>query len=433
MSSSWPTQPPLYPPMGQEMWLPQVAAVPAPTSSGPAIAASRLIGLDVARGIAMVGMVIAHYVARDGSGSALDDVRAFMDGRAMPLFVVLGGVGISLLVRRAAHPDRQLLYRAALLLPLGLLLQEWTVGIAIILQYYAVLFVAAVALRRLSNRLLLSVAAATVAAGAFTYQFIGPRLGTYDQWTGWSSLRHPAGLLAALTLNGYYPFLPTVAFFAVGMWLGRQRLDHARWAAGLLGVGLAMAAIGYGGGRLLAAQLDADGVVTKAGQVQLRPDLEREIAAAEGLSASELRAAIRRRFPDQSLRETELEQYVESFEHSAPAFRAERLTNANGHSQMPAWMIGSTGIALAVIGGCLLAALRLPGALRPAARFGQLALSFYAFQAIVIRWTPEDETPDLAKEFLIAAGIVAVFALFGFAWRMRFRHGPLELVLRLVH
>ena len=392
-----------------------------------------MIGLDVARAVAMIGMVIAHYVVRDGSGGALDDLRAFMDGRAMPLFVVLGGVGISLLVRRAAHPDRLLLYRAACLLPLGLVLQEWTVGIAIILQYYAVLFVAALLLRRLANSSLLIFAALTVAVGAFTYQFLGPRLGTYDDWQGWSSIRHPAGLLAALFVNGYYPFLPTAAFFAVGMWLGRQRLADRRWAVGLLGVGLLLALLGYSGGRALSAQLDADGVVSTAGQVQLRADLEKEIAASEGVTPAEFRSAVRRRFPDPKEREAALEQYVEGYEQSTPTFRADRLTDANGHSQMPAWMIGSTGVALAVVGFCLVASQVLLRGLRPVAVFGQFALSFYAFQAIVIRWTPEDDTPLLAKEFLITAGVVSVFAVFGFLWHLKFRHGPLEMVLRLVH
>ncbi|MDH4307127.1 MAG: DUF418 domain-containing protein, partial [Acidimicrobiia bacterium] len=62
---------------------------------------------------------------------------------------------------------------------------------------------------------------------------------------------------------------------------------------------------------------------------------------------------------------------------------------------------------------------------------GQMALTFYAYQAIVINWTPERPTTDIGTEYLLVAGLTAAFAAFAWLWRLRFRRGPLEALLRI--
>lgn len=357
----------------------------------PVLTSGRIDGVDLARALAMAGMVIAHFVERTEEpgvlrGGVLDAARAFVDGRAMPLFVLLAGVSVALLVRRSARPDRGLLVRALLFLPLGLLLQAWTRDIAIVLQYYALFFVVAVGLRRLSDRVLLAVAALAVAAGGWTYQVWGDLAPGDGRWEGWVTVREPWRVLVALTIDGYYPLLPSLAFLAVGLWVGR-RVIARRSAVLLTGVGAGLAVLGYLGGRALAALTGADASFVGPGSFR-------------------------------------------------PRFSWLRLLDTAGHSQMPAWVIGSTGCALVAVGVCVLVAAHAGKAaramLRPFVLAGRGALTFYVLQALVIRWTPEVATTAIVTEYLIAAAIFGGFVVVAVLWQRRFRRPPLEALLHRV-
>ena len=361
------------------------AGPPAPTGTTTTGRRPRVQGVDLARALAIGGMLVAHFVARAEQPSVLDSVRAFVDGRAMPLFVLLSGVSVTLLARSARHPDRALLVRAALFLPLGLALQEWTVGIAIILQYYALFLTVAVGLRRLGDRTLLAVAAAVTAVAGVTVQLLGPRWPGYQAWRGGRGIVPPWGLLANLTVNGYYPMLPAIAFLIVGLWLGRRDLGDARVAGRLLAVGVALGLVGYVGGRALEARLATAGTI--------------------GASASA---------------------------GAGPAFVWARLADAAGHSEMPAWVIGSTGTACAALGACLLVARRTRRTTAPFVALGQLSLSAYVAQALVIRWTPAFEDTTIAQQSLIALALFAGLTLGAWAWRRVARRGPLEALVHVV-
>ena len=71
----------------------------------PAGSAERVIGFDLARALAILGMVVVHFslvMAADRSGPAwLTEVLGFLDGRAAATFVILAGVGVTLMSRRA--------------------------------------------------------------------------------------------------------------------------------------------------------------------------------------------------------------------------------------------------------------------------------------------------------------------------------------------
>ena len=123
--SAWPMQPPTSPPLAGRHPPPPhpVPADPTPGAAahparpaprpGPGEAGGRLIGLDVARAVAIAGMLIAHYTTLDGTGGPWRYLHRVVDGKAMPLFLLLGGMGLTLLTRRARHPVRAVLGRAA--------------------------------------------------------------------------------------------------------------------------------------------------------------------------------------------------------------------------------------------------------------------------------------------------------------------------------
>jgi uncharacterized membrane protein YeiB len=357
-------------------------------------ATTRQLGLDVARAVAVLGMLFAHFATSglDKATGWTTHIARFTDGRAMPLFVMLSGAGFVLLLKRSSRPTREVLGRATVLLLVGLAF-DYTTPIAVILQFYALFFVVALVVRRLPNRWLLITAAAVVVIGAVTTLHLNDHLPVAfervsDTASGWGAiplLRQPHVLLSELFFTGIYAFFPNFAFVLIGMWIGRQDLSSTRLRNGLMLIGLGMAVVGYGSGWSTASH--------RAGATNAI--IETTTASAE------------------------------------PSLWWE-LLNVHGHSEMPAWMVGSSGLAMAVIGGSLVVGDRSRRAALPLARVGQLALSLYVFQVALYRWplkhwpwgfSQAQETALTFVAFLVCIGACVV-------WRSRFAYGPLELLVR---
>lgn len=338
-------------------------------------ASTRIHGLDVARGLAMLGMVIVHYVWPGEEPGLGATVARAMDGRAMPLFMMLGGIGVVLVSQRSANPDRGLVIRAVLLFALGLYLDERDGWVAIVLQFYGLLFLLGPLVRRLSVPVVAAAGAASVAIGAVTYQVVGRP----PQPTSWESVLDGWPGIRSLFFDGYYPFFPVFAFFALGLVIARLDLRDDRVATVLASVGAVVGLVAWWvSGRLA----DGFGVDPEAG------------------ADSEM-------------------------------FRAARLLDVSGHSAMPAWVISAAGSSVAVIGLSLLAARRWPAAVRPVATLGTVALSFYVFQVLMTEVVPRPSTTPISEEWLTVVGLYGSFTAAAMIWKRRFRSGPLEAVLRI--
>lgn len=130
----------------------------------------RLPGLDLARFIAIVGMVLVHarsdLTADPASATApwLEATQAVATNRARILFFLLAGIGVALFVRRRNVGAGVLLRRALFLTALGaaLVLAGWS---DLVLIFYGVLFVVAVVLVKLTDRVLVVVAAVVAVPG----------------------------------------------------------------------------------------------------------------------------------------------------------------------------------------------------------------------------------------------------------------------------
>ena len=357
-------------------------------------ASARQLGLDVARAVAVLGMLFAHFATSglEGATGWTTHVARFTDGRAMPLFVMLSGAGFVLLLRRSPRPYREVIGRAAVLLLIGLVF-EYTTPIAVILQFYALFFVVALVVRRLPNRWLLVGAVAVVIIGAVTTLHLDDHLPVaFDRVsetvTGWGAiplLRQPHVLLSELFFTGVYAFFPNFAFVLIGMWIGRQELSSRPLRTGLVVVGLAMAVVGYGSGWSTESR---------------RVTVDRAVVQTDPL-------------PDE------------------PSLWWE-LLDAHGHSEMPAWMVGSSGLAVAVIGGSLVVGDRARRLVLPLARVGQLALSLYVFQVALYRWPMKHWPWGFSQSQETAFTFVGFLACVGACvlWRSRFAYGPLELIVR---
>ncbi|TXK84373.1 DUF418 domain-containing protein [Paenibacillus sp. N3.4] len=195
----------------------------------------RITGLDFARAWAIFGMIIVNYKlamqAENGGATWLVAIAGLFEGRASALFVILAGIGVSLMNAKARNSMnkeliRQIRYslcrRAAFLFVVGifLLLIGWN---ADILHYYAVFMLIASVMITVSDKKMLSLFVVILIASQLF-------LVIFDYSKGWDVNFHIysgfwtlAGFGRNLMLNGFHPIFPWVCFFLIGMWIGRKR------------------------------------------------------------------------------------------------------------------------------------------------------------------------------------------------------------------
>jgi uncharacterized membrane protein len=335
----------------------------------------RIAGIDLARGLAIVGMLAVH-VGPTNYGSLAGRLYALPHGRASILFVLVAGVGVSLLAasRRATLADARLKlgWTALLLLPLGLALQDLNHGILVVLQGYALLFVLGVAVLGLSDRALLMLAAGFAFLGPLAF-LTGQVLdaGTFNRAA--VSISDPLGRIAhGLVLSGPYPLITWAAPFLLGMWLGRQDLRASSLRARLVLIGAAAALGAYALARLLEAALGTP--VTPV-----------------------------------------------SWHH---------VIADRPHSQMPLWLLGAPGSAAMILGAALIAADAIGRLVRPLVIFGQLALTFYVAHLLALHWWGSAlRSLDIGEAALHTLAMTAIAVAAAAAWRQVAARGPLEVAL----
>lgn len=207
----------------------------------------RVRGVDVARGLAVLGMFAAHV------GYAAPDVwsatgwLAVADGRSAALFALLAGVSIAL---ASGGPEpvtgdvlalarRRLTARAAVLATIGYLLIALDTPVAVILPSYAVMFVLALPVLGARRR--------TLVTGAVVVLLIVP-----SALVAWRAQPWPTGEVTDLLGTGYYPALAWVGYLLAGMAAGRLPLGERSVQVRLLAVGASLAVLGYGLGTVCA-------------------------------------------------------------------------------------------------------------------------------------------------------------------------------------
>lgn len=195
----------------------------------------RITALDLARAWAIFGMIMVNYKlamqAENGGATWLIAIAGLFEGRASALFVVLAGIGVSLMTAKARlsmnkdliRQNRNSLYRRAAFLFIAgmfLLLIGWN---ADILHFYAVFMLVSSVLITVSSKKILGLFAVILLASQLF-------LVVFDYSKGWDMSFHEytsfwtiAGFLRNLFLNGFHPIFPWLCFFLIGMWIGRKR------------------------------------------------------------------------------------------------------------------------------------------------------------------------------------------------------------------
>ncbi|MBC2931913.1 heparan-alpha-glucosaminide N-acetyltransferase domain-containing protein [Nocardioides sp. zg-1228] len=211
----------------------------------------RLVGLDVARCLALLGMVATHVLDERTPAGDLATAQWLAGGRASALFAVLAGVSLALMTREPlrARPlalrTAGIAGRALLIALLGLLLGGLDTGIAIVLTYYGVLFVLALPFTLLRLRTLLPLTVAWVVLAPVASHLVRPHLPErgFDSPTFGQLVDDPGGLASELLLTGYYPAVPWLAYLLAGLVVGRLDLRDTSLLGGLALGGLSVAVL----------------------------------------------------------------------------------------------------------------------------------------------------------------------------------------------
>lgn len=227
------------------------------TAKGPATG-SRLAGIDAARGLALLGMMATHLLATFESNATLTPtwIGLTFSGRAAALFAVLAGIGLALSTgkQRPLEGDalsgarRGIALRALVIAVVGLALGGLEVNVAVILVHYAVLFLCVLPFLGLRLKALCAWTAGWILGSPVLAFLLRPWLMAADpplqlnHNPGWEDLSTPGQLLGDLFLTGYYPVFQWLSYLLVGLIIGRLALTTAFLPVLLLAGGTAVAA-----------------------------------------------------------------------------------------------------------------------------------------------------------------------------------------------
>lgn len=211
-----------------------------------ALPGGRIAGVDVARGLAVLGMFVAH-VLPDG------DAESLADGRSSVLFATLAGVSLGLITGGAEPAPRSersrllggIALRAFALITLGLVLRTTGSGISIILDYYGFFFLVLLPVVFAPRAVLVAIALVCASLGTALLDALpdDPRV----------VIGNDPLLLLPLewTVTGTYPGLLWLGYLAVGLLAARSELRQLSTQLVMTGAGAAVSLAGYGGALLL--------------------------------------------------------------------------------------------------------------------------------------------------------------------------------------
>lgn len=385
---------------------PADAASPAderrePTPGAPGV--GRLVGLDLARGLAVFGMYAVHVGPAPGQDGVIGYLMELAQGRSSALFAVLAGFAVALITGRRAPKTglagrqavAKVIIRAVILIALGTALTLTGTPVVPILAFYGLFFLLVLPLYRLGTKPLALIAVGWALVGPQLLYALKPVVG------GREFLAHgQADGPVSLFVTGGYPALTWVPFVIAGMAVARCDLAATAVRIRLALTGAALAVTGYGGSWLA---------------VRLVPGAAEAVRKAEQGSSMPSGSSMSSVSPDS----------IGIFGDTPAGMLA-----AAPHSEATLSIVAATGVAILVITACLAAMDAFPRLRRlakPVIAVGSMSLTAYVYHIVAI-WLLNTEGQTASRLYILLGFITSVTVL-ATIWSRFFQRGPLEWLM----
>ncbi|MFP7707577.1 heparan-alpha-glucosaminide N-acetyltransferase domain-containing protein [Trueperella sp. LYQ141] len=435
----------------------------------------RIDGLDLARGLAILGMIWVH------AGPMIDGaywptlLAEIPFGRSSALFALLAGVSLSIMTgrnvpytgERLQHAQLRIVGRSLMLLVIAGILDLFQTPILLILGYYALWFLIALPFTRWSAGKLFIAAALLAAVGPTLHVYLNVIL-TRNDMLGSGGTN---GIILDVLITGLYAGVGFMVYVLAGMGIGRLNITHRLVQCLLVIIGTICATVGYGiswlATRYLEPAIDFDtlnlsslnssgslgSLASGSGASSAMPDLGSGVyppsfpphnanilqrIAYDFQSIIHYASDIFRPGPlspapdipvdptgDSSWKKPLWDGSADSLNLPDPTW-ADYL-HGSPHSNTITEVIGNLGVTMAVLGLCLLIGFLARSVLLPVRALGSMSLTAYSLHVLLIGFLPAEMMGFSAAEFLVVGGLVLGFAL---AWKLfGIARGPLEWLM----
>ncbi|MYY87012.1 DUF418 domain-containing protein [Streptomyces sp. SID335] len=386
-------------------------------SGGPST--GRLVGVDLARALAVFGMYIVHIGPVLSSTHGVGTwVRYLADGHSSVLFATLAGFSLMLIAGRreprtglaGRQAKARIAIRAVVLLALGTVLAMEYGGV-IILGFYGVYFLLALPLLRLSAKALAITAAGLALVTPQLAFVLNSRLSESVQQSvnAYDPLKKVSEVgVLDLLLTGFYPTITWMSFVVAGMGLARLDLSAVSVQRRLAALGAALTVGAYGLSLLLAGK-DALRSMAEDGASSAGSEKASSFGGGSGSGSFDGGASF-----------------------DAPERAASELLSAGPHSGTTFDIIGSVGVAILVIVGATVLMERLPRLRRlakPVIAVGTMSLTAYVGHFLAQSMLGVSAGESTQTSWIPVLTFILGAIVFAAVWSRFFRRGPLEALL----
>lgn len=438
----------------------------------------RLVALDIARGLAIIGMIWAHttlFIPETKVGELFAQIP---HGRSALLFTFLAGVSISIITGRnksytgaAMNSARlRIVGRALGLLFITTLLFTFEHPIAVILGYYALWFLISILFVNLSAKKLLISGFVLGVLGPIAMQFL---LSAEMSGSYFVNATGPNAMMSSGLFSGIYPGLSYMSPVLVGMGIGRLNLNSSKLHLKMLVGGIILATVTYLGAwgathtfakpgsdyeflnsssnissSLIAGETSGSAIIGSKSiyeEILTTEDListKQDIKSTTDIKLSTLQKLIDSQqditytdYQNKITQQLYPDFYSESGEEEPwpseedPSFILPDLYlffDASPHTNSSFEILGSIGVSLALLGLLFLGQKFFRYLLYPVAALGSMALTAYVAHVIIIGFGPEWIIGEDFGGFALVTLSIMAFCLL---WSLIFKKGPLEFLL----
>ncbi len=354
---------------------------------------NRIVGIDVARALAVMGMIIVNFkIAFGGEGNEVYKLFAsIFEGKAAATFVVLAGVGIAFMSNNAIRGNDKIKLkdtrvriakRAVFLFVIGLLYTP--IWIADILHFYGVYMLITLLLISSSRKLIFSFGLLLILVYPLLMLVWDFDIGWNFETLDYSGFWTVSGFFRNLFYNGFHPVIPWAAFMTLGLWFGKQDLSNERFIRKSILVSTSV---------FIVTVLISKALIT---------------VLSEG--------------------------------NQEALFELEQVLGTSPMPPLPIYMVSGSSVAIFIISTCILIAKKHKNCFLITAltKTGQLALTFYVAHVIIGMGIVEIIDPEKMGKYSIEFSIIyalvfsAFCVLFALIWTKYKNAGPLEWAMRKI-